>query len=250
MHNETIHGFLVLNKPKGAISFDCIRALKKFFPKKTKIGHTGTLDDGAQGLLIICIGKEATRCSGTIMNVRKEYVVTAKLGELTDSLDYMGKVLETHDASHITRRDLEGALAQLGSSYLQTPPIYSALKHEGKPLYKLARHELLDQETLEDIIQTKKRVVQLYETQLLDYNNPYFSLRACVSKGTYVRSLAHDLASSLGVPATTYELIRTAIGSITLDDAVELDALQSYEDVVNHLLTVEEMSSRLGSEEY
>ncbi|MBY0353978.1 tRNA pseudouridine(55) synthase TruB [Candidatus Babeliales bacterium] len=248
MQNETIHGFLVLNKPKGAISFDCIRVLKKFFPKKTKIGHTGTLDDVAQGLLIICIGKEATRCSGAIMNVRKEYEVTAKLGELTDSLDAMGKVLETHEAGHVTRADLEGALAQLGTSYLQTPPIYSALKHEGKPLYKLARRELLAPEALEEIIQTKKRVVQLYETQLLDFNKPYFSLRACVSKGTYVRSLAHDLAGKLGLPATTYELIRTGIGGITLRDAVELDALKSHEDVVSKLLTIEEMTGKLGFE--
>src|SRR5277367_6222931 len=126
---ELLNGFLLINKPVGITSFDCIRKIRQFLPYKTKIGHAGTLDDFAQGLLIICIGKEATRLVETLMQVDKEYVVRAKLGELTDSLDLTGEIVQETSVPFFLVDDLKNALEKLGSSYEQVPPIYSALKH-------------------------------------------------------------------------------------------------------------------------
>ncbi len=233
---KQITGFILLNKPKDVSSFFCVNHIKKLLPRKTKVGHTGTLDNFATGLLIICVGRGATKQVPSLMGLDKTYVVKAKLGELTDTLDCTGEVVETCDATGITREDLENAITALGTSYVQVPPIYSALKHQGKPLYELARKQKMSEENLAKIVELKKREVQLHELTLTDYADAYFSFIARVSKGTYVRSLANDIAAKAGSIATTYELERSAIGHLKLDQAISLDALQSQEDVEKHLL--------------
>lgn len=230
-------GYILINKPQNITSFQCVNHIKKIINKKIKIGHAGTLDPFATGLLIICIGRQATKSIDTMLNLDKTYTVTAKLGELTDTLDLTGTVIQTQNASAITEQDIQDAIKVMGTGYIQVPPIYSALKHKGKPLYKLVRDKKLSQEELERIVEAKKRHVTLHELTLLSYKAPYFTFTAHVSKGTYIRSLAHDIAQKVGSIATTYELERTAIGTMSLKDAVDLYDLKTVEDLETHLHT-------------
>jgi tRNA pseudouridine55 synthase len=228
-------GFLLINKPKGVTSFQCVRRVRKFMPRGTRVGHGGTLDPFATGLLVICVGRAATKMSSQLLGKDKTYIVKAKLGELTDTLDYTGTILEVRDALHFTKEMLQDAIISLGSSYVQTPPVYSALKHEGRPLYKHARAQLLDPETLKTVIESKARLVELYKIELLEFTPPFFTFSAHVSKGTYIRSLANDIACKLGSVATTYELERTRIGALSLEQATSLEALDSHEAILSNL---------------
>jgi tRNA pseudouridine55 synthase len=248
MQNEpsNLEGFLLINKPKDISSFDCIRHIKKILKQKIKIGHTGTLDNFANGLLIICIGKAATKFSGTLTNLDKEYIVKAKLGELTDTLDHTGKIVEQIDTNNlkISHLDIKKAIEKLGKEYFQIPPIYSALKHEGISLYKLARNKKLDSAQLEKIVEQKSRKVILHEIDLIEFYAPFFTIKTTVSKGTYVRSLANDIAQILKIPATTYELERTKIGPFDIKESVELKNLQDIDDIKKHLCPVEKVKEK------
>lgn len=243
---NNLEGFLLINKPKDISSFDCIRHIKKILKQKIKIGHTGTLDNFANGLLIICIGKAATKFSGTLTNLDKEYIVKAKLGELTDTLDNTGKVIEQIDINNlkISNLDIKKAIEKLGKEYLQVPPIYSALKHEGTSLYKLARNKKLDTAQLEKIVEQKSKKVTLHEIELIDFETPFFTIKTTVSKGTYVRSLANDIAQILKIPATTYELERTKIGPFNIKESIELKNLQSIDDIKSHLIPIEKIKEK------
>lgn len=244
-----IEGFLFINKPTDITSHDCIKQIKKILKektvageKRTKIGHAGTLDPFATGLLIVGIGRGATKYLSMVMKGNKQYIATGKLGVLTDTLDKTGIVIEQTEAPSITREQLMNAIHALGNSYTQTPPAYSALKYKGQPLYKLARKGEAP-EKLTEIIESKKRTVQLYAIELTDFNLPFFTIKADVSHGTYIRSLVNDIAKQCGSVATTWELARTKIGPITIDKAVDLNALQSVDDIENHLVSVEELKS-------
>ncbi len=246
-------GFLLINKPTGKTSFDCIRVIKKLMPRGTKVGHSGTLDDFATGLLIICIGRPATRLASTLFACDKEYIVKAKLGEQSDSLDCTGKIIQTaSDAmiDRITETQLREAMQSLQPSYLQIPPIYSALKHQGKPLYTLARKKKLPTDVLETIAQQKGREVFIKEIELLDFKPPFFTIRTLVSKGTYVRSLAHDIAQKLGLPATTYELERTKISNLLLKQSVHLADLCDRLKLQEKLIDIDEMIQRLSHQSH
>ncbi|MFH1643905.1 MAG: tRNA pseudouridine(55) synthase TruB [bacterium] len=232
--NQELDGFLIINKPKDITSFDAIRKIKKILNQKIKIGHTGTLDDFATGLLIICIGK-TTKQVPALMDLNKEYIVTAKLGELTDSLDYTGNILEIQENIKISSQYINNAIQKLGNQYEQIPPIYSALKFNGKPLYKLARNKELPNEELEKITKEKTRVVKIEKIELTDFKFPFFTIKTTVSKGTYIRSLANDIAKQINLYATTYELQRTKIGNINLDQSVNLDEIKSFDDIKIHL---------------
>jgi tRNA pseudouridine55 synthase len=233
-------GYLLINKPKGITSFRCVNHIKKLLPqKKIKVGHAGTLDPFATGLLLICIGRECTKSLSKLFDLDKTYVVKAKLGELTDTLDLTGEIIETCNYSHITKELLEKAIADFGTTYEQTPPIFSALKHKGSPLYKLAREKKLGIEELEKIIEKKKRTVTIHELKLLDFDPPYFSFRARVSKGTYIRSLANDIAKKLDSCATTYELERTNIGPFSLERATNLNKITDSKTLSNLLFQIE-----------
>ncbi len=235
MQEINFSGLIKINKPAGVTSYDCIRHIKRILnAKKIKIGHAGTLDPFASGLMLICIGREATKTIDQLMTQHKEYLVKAKLGELTDTLDLTGKILETKIVNpSITKQNIEKAIKELGSSYIQTPPIYSALKHQGKPLYELAREQKMETYELEDIVQKKSRQVEIYKIELLNVELPFFTFKAHVSKGTYIRSLADDIAQKLDLHANTYELERTKIGEYKLEDAAKLYDLKTVEDIKN-----------------
>ena len=190
-----------------------------------KIGHAGTLDPFASGLLIVAIGKAATRSINTLVDCDKTYWVKAKLGELTDTLDHTGTIIEHTPTAQLRIEQLKEAITKIGTSYEQTPPIYSALWHEGTRLYLLARTATLTKEELDTIAAKKKRTVHIRHIELESYEHPFFTFTATVSKGTYIRSLAHDIAQRLGTCATTYTLVRTAIGPYSLADAHTLEEI-------------------------
>jgi len=231
MNISSVTGFLLINKPIGISSFGCIKYLKRILNQKIKIGHAGTLDPFASGLLIVAVSREATRLIDRIMVMKKTYVATGKLGEITDTLDHTGTIVATQDQKVISQEQIEKALISFGSSYEQVPPLYSALKHEGVPLYTLVRHNLMTEEKLQELVIKKRRVVQLYDLQLLSYEYPYFTIKACVSHGTYIRTLINDIALRVGSCATTYQLVREAIGPFNLSQATDLSAFKTIDDI-------------------
>jgi len=223
-------GFLLINKPIGKSSYGCIGYIKYIAQQKLRIGHAGTLDPFASGLLIIALGREATRLLPQCMAMEKTYVAKGMCGELTDTLDRTGAIVATSDTMP-SEQVLRQSLDSFGSSYEQIPPLYSALKHQGRPMYLLARNKLIDQEQLQEIADAKRRTIQLYKKQFLSYEPPYFTIQVRVSQGTYIRTLVNDIAVQAGSCATTYELVRTAIGPFTLADAVDLHAITSIDDL-------------------
>ena len=243
--DNSITGFLLINKPKDITSFTVVATIKKLVGKKVRVGHAGTLDPFATGLLIIAIDHRATKHIDKIQELDKAYTALGKLGELTDSLDLTGTILKTESTPTLTHKDLEKALASFGSSYLQTAPLYSALKHQGTPLYKLARNKNIPQKELDAIIKTKQRMVDLYQLELLDYSPPSFTIKARVSRGTYVRTLINDIAKRAGTVATTYELERIKIGPFSLDKAIALEELKSLDAIKNHLIERDTMLKKL-----
>jgi tRNA pseudouridine55 synthase len=230
MDNSVKVGFLLINKPSGISSYGCIGHIKRILKQKIKIGHAGTLDPFASGLLVVAIGREATRLVSSVMVMEKTYVATGKCGELTDTLDLTGTVVATNPVIP-SEEEIRTSLASFGSSYEQTPPLYSALKHQGDPLYALVRKGEMNMDDLQQIAETKKRTVQFYEFELVSYEAPFFTIKARVSHGTYVRTLINDIAVRAGSCATTYVLARTAIGHFSVDQAVTLNDLNTIEDI-------------------
>ena len=230
-------GFLLVNKPKDISSYDCIRHLKRIIKEQVKIGHAGTLDPFAEGLLLVAINREATRLIDNLMHMDKEYVATVKLGELTDTLDCTGTVISQEDvASTISEKQLRAAVTSFLGNYEQIPPAYSALKHEGVPLYKLAREQKVNEETMDAITKDKARTVIIHAIELVEFKPPFFTVKTTVSKGTYVRSLMNDIAKKLNTVATTYELTRTRIGPFDLRNAIPLDAFTSIQVISTSLI--------------
>lgn len=236
MNTSELNGFLLINKPKDITSYGCIDYIKKILKQKIKIGHAGTLDPFATGLLIIAIGRQATKNINLFMNTSKEYVATAKLGELTDTLDCTGTIMQTQEIPPLEQADIAQAIEKLGRQYEQIPPIYSALKSDGVPLYKLAREQKIDVSEIEKIAQTKKRTVTIEHIKLISFATPFFTFNARVSKGTYIRSLANDIAQKMNLCATTYELERTAMGSISLEHAIDLYEFKTIDSIKKKLV--------------
>lgn len=204
-------GILLLDKPEGFTSFKLVHILRK----KTgiqKIGHAGTLDPFATGLMIMLIGKQFTRQSDQFLNLDKQYEAKLKLGSSTDTFDKCGKL--THKSGHIpTLQEIENVLAQFQGSQLQTPPMFSAKKIKGKKLYELARAGI------EIERQPTKVTIKI---QFVSYNYPYLDLIVDCSKGTYIRSLAHDIGLALNTYAHLEALRRTRIGTYTLENSITL----------------------------
>lgn len=232
--NQQLNGFLLINKPIGITSFDVIKYLKKILKQKIKIGHAGTLDSFATGLLIVCLG-QATKLVPKFMNLSKEYLVTAKLGELTTTLDYTGTIIATQEKINVSEEEIKKAIKKLGNKYLQIPPVYSALKYQGRPLYKLARHNLIDLDLLEKIAKDKAREITIGKIDLVDFSPPFFTIDAIVSKGTYARSLTNDIAQQIDLNATVYKLQRTAIGNFNLKNTIDLKDFKTVDDIKKHL---------------
>jgi tRNA pseudouridine55 synthase len=214
--NKNIYGALNINKPSGITSHDVVEQVRKLL-KTRKVGHTGTLDPAASGVLPICVGK-ATRLSQYLLEADKEYRLVAKLGETTDTQDANGRLLEMRDWQGITRQDILQAIQGFIGEIDQIPPMYSACKYNGKRLYKLAREG--------QWVERKPRRVAIHRLTLVSTQLPLITLEASCSKGTYMRTLCADLGEVLGCGAYLYELVRTRCGQFTIDQAVSLDELR------------------------
>jgi tRNA pseudouridine55 synthase len=206
---------LLMDKPAGMSSFGVIRRLRTFLGVK-KIGHAGTLDPAATGLLICLVGRPATRLQAHFMGLRKTYTGTIRLGQVTGSYDAETEVVEEHDASGVTDADLEDARQAFLGEIEQRPPMYSAVKMGGERLYKKARRG--------ETVERPPRPVTVYRFDVERRGDEVNFVVEC-SKGTYIRTLAHDLGQRLGVGAHLASLRRTAIGPYRVDDAWTLEAL-------------------------
>lgn len=242
---QEIWGFLLVDKPNGRTSSDCVQEIRDIVGRKNRVGHAGTLDAFATGLLIIGIGRAATKHLSDIMILDKVYSARAKLGQLTDTLDLTGIVLKEQD-SEIVLAQLQQAINNLGTGYKQTPPVYSALKYQGKALSRLARRETLTPEALQKITEEKSRDICLYSCRLVDFKMPFFSIEAHVSHGTYVRSLMNDIAHQCNTYATTHELRRLAIGPFSVDRAKPLHELTTTENIQSSIISIQAMQDMLS----
>lgn len=242
---QEISGFLLVDKPTGRTSSDCVQEIRDIVGRKSRVGHAGTLDAFATGLLVIGISRSATKNLSDIMILDKVYHARAKLGQLTDTLDLTGIALEEQTPT-VTLEQLQQAIAALGNGYKQTPPVYSALKYQGKTLSRLARKESLSQEMLKKIAEEKSRDINIYSCTLLDFNMPFFSIEAHVSHGTYIRSLVNDIACQCNTYATTHELRRLTIGPFVVEKAKPLRELNSLAAIQHNLISLEEMQGMLG----
>lgn len=220
---------LYINKPLNWTSFDLVRKLRnklcrRLGVKKLKVGHAGTLDPLATGVMIICTGKK-TKLIETFQYQTKEYIATVKLGETTPSFDLETEVDATYPTEHITEELVNQALVQFIGEIQQIPPTYSACKVEGKRAYEFAREG--------QDIELKPKLLAIDEIELLDYTMPEIKIRVVCSKGTYIRALARDIGLALGSGGYLTALERTRIGDITLDQCV---AGEQIEDVIDALL--------------
>jgi tRNA pseudouridine55 synthase len=209
-----IHGVLLLDKHAGDSSNDVLIKAKRLLNAQ-KAGHTGTLDPFATGLLPLCFG-EATKFAQDLLDADKTYETVVHLGIATTTGDTEGDVIETRNVD-VTREQIEAVLAQFRGDIDQIPPMYSALKRDGKPLYEYARAGV----TLE----REARPVTIHTLELLEYRAPFLTLRVRCSKGTYIRVLGQDIGATLGCGAHLQTLRRTQVGALSIDHAVTLDLL-------------------------
>lgn len=209
-----MNGVIVVNKSKGITSRDVVNKLVKVFGTKS-IGHIGTLDPMAMGVLVCLIGKY-TKLGSIMVNHDKEYIATFKLNVLTDTLDIEGKVIDTADKK-ISLEDMQGAIEHFnGLTYMQEVPIYSAVKVNGKKLYDYARSN-------EDVILPKKEVT-IYKLELVSFEDEV-KIKCKVSKGTYIRALIRDICAYLGTYGIMTDLVRTKLGDYDISDAYSLDEI-------------------------
>lgn len=206
---------LNLNKERGITSNKAVTILKKLFKVK-KAGHVGTLDPLATGILLICFN-EATKISNFLLCLDKEYIATMKLGEVTDTYDSEGKILSTFTDFRISLMEIKKTINEFIGYIQQTPPLYSAIKIKGKPLYEYARKGLN--------IDLNPRKVFINSIDLVKYQPPFLTIKVVCSKGTFIRSLCHDIGQKLGIGAHLTELIRTRIGHFTISNSSKLEEL-------------------------
>jgi tRNA pseudouridine55 synthase len=211
-----LSGVLNVDKPSGVTSHDVVDAVRRVAGQR-KVGHAGTLDPMATGVLLVCLGK-ATRVAEYLMAGRKRYRATIVLGTTTDTYDADGQVVRSGEPVHFTRKEIEAAVASFVGQIEQIPPMYSALKHDGRPLHELARQGVT--------VERKPRVVGIDELVLLNWTPPSLIVDLACSPGTYVRSLAHDLGQKLGSGAYLASLVRLSSGRFRLEDSVSLERLE------------------------
>mgnify|MGYP000972254365 FL=1 len=211
-----IHGVFLLDKPQGMSSNDIMQKVKRIF-QANKAGHTGALDPLATGMLPICLG-EATKFSQFLLDADKRYLVTAKLGERTNTSDAEGQIVETREVK-VKTPEILTALEQFRGDILQVPTMFSALKYNGKPLYEYARQGIT--------VEREARPITIFELNFIEYNAPYLTLEVHCSKGTYIRTLVDDLGEALGCGAHVTMLRRTAVADYPTEKMLDWNALQS-----------------------
>jgi len=226
-------GFIVINKEKGLTSFDVIRKVRKILGMK-KVGHSGTLDPMATGILILGVGR-ATRLLSEIESKEKAYKGEMLLGFRTDTLDTTGKIIEKKEIKNYEsyHKNLKEILSEFEGEILQTPPMYSAIKLNGKKLYELARKDI--------VVERKKREIFIEYVKILNIENEKITFLTKVSKGTYIRSLVNDIGEKLGCFATMSALDRVKVGKIDLTSAYNLDQIKEKNDnkCFDFLITME-----------
>lgn len=218
-------GLLLVDKPRGCTSFAAVAAVRRRLGVR-QVGHTGTLDPLATGLLQVLVG-EATRLTPYLMGLDKVYEAEVLLGLATDSYDADGREVARAEAGHVTEAEVRAALAGFVGRIRQRPPIYSALRKDGVRLYEVARAAARRGEVAE--VEVAEREVVVHGIELLECAPPRLRLRVHCGKGTYIRSIAHDLGEELGVHGHLTALRRTRIGPHSVADAIDLDALRSGE---------------------
>lgn len=237
-------GVFLVDKPVGPSSFRMVQLVRRALSIK-KVGHAGTLDPFASGLLIICVGRPATRLISQFMDGNKRYEAVLKLGIETTTQDLEGEVVAQHEVRAFTREELEQCLAGFMGEQLQVPPQYSALKHQGKPLYHYARKGI--------VIEKAPRPVTIFRLELLAAGPDSLRIMVECSKGTYIRTLAADIGSALGCGAHLVALRRLQSGLFSVDDAVDgavlQDSLPARQELLAKTLSVEEVLALLPRQE-
>ncbi|MBD9337112.1 MAG: tRNA pseudouridine(55) synthase TruB [[Ruminococcus] faecis] len=211
-----INGIVNIYKEKGYTSHDVVAVLRKVVGQK-KIGHTGTLDPDATGVLPVCLGR-ATKVCELLTDHDKTYEALLLLGKTTDTQDISGQVLEERDSGDLTEEEVRSCIESFIGEYDQIPPMYSALKVNGKKLYELAREG--------KTVERKSRKVQIHGIRILEMNLPHVRMEVDCSKGTYIRTLCHDIGEKLQVGGCMEELERTKVGRFLKEDAVTLDEVR------------------------
>ncbi len=213
-----MNGVIVINKEKGYTSFDVVACLRRILSMK-KIGHTGTLDPDAVGVLPVCVGS-ATKAVELLTATEKEYIATVQLGSETDTQDASGQVLRTAEVT-VTEEDIRRVAGEFLGEISQIPPMYSAIKQDGKKLYELAREG--------KTVERKPRKITIHEIEILelDLKHQRFSMRVACSKGTYIRTLCQDMGEALGCYAHMAELCRTKTGAFSLTEALTLKEVET-----------------------
>ncbi|OQY26955.1 MAG: tRNA pseudouridine(55) synthase TruB [Candidatus Cloacimonetes bacterium 4572_55] len=227
-----MNGILALDKPAGLTSFSVVNRVRRIVKTK-KAGHTGTLDPFATGVLVVCLN-QATRLVPYLQEGEKEYLAEVRLGEERDTYDATGKIISVQDASHIRDQDVETALRGFVGVIDQVPPIFSALKVGGKRMYEFARSG--------QTVERQPRRVEIRSIDVLEIKIPFVRLSVSCSKGTYIRSLAHDLGQELGCCAHLSGLRRVKNGMFSIDECITLPCLEKspqdriipLEKVVSH----------------
>ncbi|HAM37959.1 MAG TPA: tRNA pseudouridine(55) synthase TruB [Elusimicrobia bacterium] len=208
-----MENILLINKPSGITSYDVIRVIKRKY-NPGKIGHAGTLDPLASGLLIVLIGA-ATKESEKFMSLKKRYIVKIQLGIKTDTGDLEGKIINKLEIPVLNKIKIEKVLKKFKGKIKQIPHIYSAIKYKGKKLYEYARAGIQ--------VKIKPRIIEIYRIKILNYSTKELELEVDCSKGTYIRKLAEDIAEKLGTCGVVSKLIREKIGKYSIADSIKLD---------------------------
>ena len=208
-------GILNINKPPGKTSFSIVAMVKRLSGER-RVGHAGTLDPAATGVLPVCLG-QGTRVTEFLVDTTKTYLAQIELGVATDTYDATGRVIQQGDPAGISREQLEAALTSFRGLIQQTPPMYSAVKYHGKPLYELARAGIE--------VERVSRPVKIHQLKIIDLNLPIVTIEIVCGKGTYIRSLAHDLGQALGCGANLKSLTRLRCGLFDIRDAVSVSQL-------------------------
>jgi tRNA pseudouridine55 synthase len=211
------HGeILNVNKPEGMTSFQVVRMVRKWSGVR-KVGHAGTLDPLATGVLLVCVGP-ATKKVGALMTLPKTYEGTIELGIRSDTDDAEGKITERRPVPEISQTQMEESIRDLTGEIQQIPPMFSAIKQNGKRLYQLARKGIT--------VEREPRRVTVYEFELLCLRLPFLDIRICCSRGTYIRAIARDLGQALGTGGILKHLRRTRIGPYKVEESFSLDRLE------------------------
>lgn len=220
MENDFLNkDFILVDKPVDWTSFDAVNFLRSKLRvatgnKKIKVGHAGTLDPFATGLLIVAVGRENTKKIDEFKNLPKKYIATLTLGATSDSFDSTGEIIQNTNAKKIDLEEIKKVLSKFIGPQDQLPPMYSAKKIDGQRLYKLARQGIT--------VEREPNQITIYDLKLLDYSYPELTIEVTCSTGTYIRTLANDIGAKLGIGAYCSALRRTQIGDYKVDNAIKI----------------------------